>query len=115
MAPSLIEPPEMPDKTKLSSGPPEAWQESPEFNGDVANGSRVPPHPLAIKPRGNKYLSAITDARESLGNFGALPDEVLMQLLEYMGKHTLRLLGHTCKFLFAFCRDEELWKALFLE
>ncbi len=105
MAPSLIEPAALAEESHESHG----------SNGDITNGSRVPPHPLAIKPLGNKYLSTVADARGSLGSFGALPDEVLMQLLEYVDSYTLRLLGQTCKFLFAFCRDEELWKALFLE
>jgi hypothetical protein len=78
-------------------------------------GSPVPPHPLGIKPLGNKYFSSGGDARRSMGVLQALPDEMIMQLFEYMDKQALRLLGYTCKFLFAFCAADDIWKSVFLE
>ncbi|KAL2170047.1 hypothetical protein VTG60DRAFT_5319 [Thermothelomyces hinnuleus] len=77
--------------------------------------SSIPPHPLGIKPLGNKYFSASADARMSIGALQALPDEVLMQLLEYMDARTLRMLGYACKFLFACCMADDVWKTIFLE
>lgn len=75
----------------------------------------IPIHPLGIKPLGNLWLSATTNARGSIGTLQALPDEMLALFLEYLDHQTLRKLGYTCRFLFAFCRSDELWKALFLE
>ncbi|KAJ4296010.1 hypothetical protein N0V88_004712 [Collariella sp. IMI 366227] len=78
-------------------------------------GSSIPPHPLGIKPLGNKYFSTVGDARNSIGSLRGLPDEMLMQLLEYLDPRTLRLLGYTCKFLFACCMSDDIWKTIFLE
>ncbi len=82
---------------------------------DHGNESPIPPHPLGIRPLGNRYLSTGPNARELLGSLEALPDEVLMTLLEHLDQYALQTLGYTCKFLFAFCSSEELWKAVFLE
>lgn len=78
-------------------------------------GSSIPPHPLGIKPLGNKYISTVGDARNCIGSLRGLPDEMLMQLLEYLDPRTLRLLGYTCKFLFACCMSDDIWKTTFLE
>lgn len=77
--------------------------------------SRIPSHPLQVKPLGNQYLSSAVNARGSIGSFQVLPDEMLTQLFEYFGQQCLRKLGYTCRFLFAFCHADDLWKALFLE
>jgi hypothetical protein len=77
--------------------------------------SRIPSHPLGVKPLGNQYLSSAVNARGSIGSFQVLPDEVLAQLFEYFGHRSLRKLGYTCRFLFAFCHADDLWKPLFLE
>ncbi|KAK4226118.1 hypothetical protein QBC38DRAFT_510602 [Podospora fimiseda] len=77
--------------------------------------SAVPLHPLGIKPLGNKYLFNGIDARSYLGTLQALPDEMITQLLEYLDPHTLRLLGYTCRFLFACCMSDDVWKTIFLE
>jgi hypothetical protein len=77
--------------------------------------SSVPPHPLGIKPLGNKYFSDEQDARKFMGVLQVLPDEMLMQLLEYLDERSLRLLGYTCRFLFACCVADDIWKTKFLE
>lgn len=77
--------------------------------------SAVPLHPLGVKPLGNKYFSDGNDARKHLGTLQGLPDEMLMQLLEYLDQCSLRLLGYTCKFLFACCMSDDIWKTIFLE
>lgn len=77
--------------------------------------SRIPSHPLGVKPLGNQYLSSAVSARGSIGIFQILPDEVLAQLSEYFEQGSLRKLGYTCRFFFAFCHADDLWKALFLE
>ncbi|KAH7329311.1 hypothetical protein B0I35DRAFT_41906 [Stachybotrys elegans] len=74
----------------------------------------IPSHPLGLKPLGNRFLHEGPDARVAAGTWQILPDEFLMVVLESFDKSALVNLGSTCKFLFAFCRSEELWKALFL-
>ncbi len=77
--------------------------------------SSIPPHPLGVKPLGNKYFSDGGDARRFLGTLQVLPDEMLMQLLEFLDERTLRLLGYTCRFLFACSMSDDIWKTVFLE
>ncbi|EAA29184.1 Clavaminate synthase-like protein [Neurospora crassa] len=86
-----------------------------EDDTSTAVESSVPTHPLGIKPLGNKYFHTGTDARVNLGDLQVLPDEMLAQLLEYLDKRTLRLLGYACKFLYAQCSYDDLWKTIFLE
>jgi hypothetical protein len=82
----------------------------------MSTGPSIPTHPLGLKPLGNKYFFGGDDARDSLkGALKILPDEVLMQFLEFLDQRTLRLLGYTCRFLFASCISDDLWKAIFLE
>jgi hypothetical protein len=98
-------------------------QDIPEANGRAShlkNGASavepsIPPHPLGIRPLGNKYFTRGKDARDASGAFKALPDEVVAQLLEYLDQRTLRYLGYTCRFLFAHCMSDEVWKTVFLE
>lgn len=75
----------------------------------------VPIHPLGIKPLGNLFLASGPNARNCIGTFQNLPDEVLAVLLEYLDQGIVRKLGYTCKFLFAFCSADDIWKTLFLE
>lgn len=74
----------------------------------------IPLHPLGVKPSGNQY-TATSNARLRIGQVQILPDEILAILLEYLDSQELRLLGSTSKFLYAFCRSEDMWKALFIE
>ncbi|KAH7170630.1 hypothetical protein EDB81DRAFT_876656 [Dactylonectria macrodidyma] len=74
----------------------------------------IPLHPLGLKPLGNQYISTGRNARGSIGVWNMLPDEVMMLLLEHFESPELFTLGHTCKFLYAFCHSDELWKPLFL-
>lgn len=78
-------------------------------------GDSIPPHPLGLKPLGNKFLFTGRNARESIGTWALLPDEVIMLLLEQFCPSALLTLGHTCKFFYAFCHSDELWKPLFLQ
>lgn len=72
------------------------------------------PHPLGVKPAGNAY-TASTNSKANVGLFTKLPDELLMHFLEYLKARELRSLSQCCKFLFAFCHTDELWRALFIE
>ena len=74
----------------------------------------IPPHPLGVKPAGNQY-TATSIAKDFIGSFRAFPDEILAVFLEYLDSYKLRYLGTTCKFLYAFCRSDDFWKALFIE
>ena len=74
----------------------------------------IPAHPLGVKPSGNGLMATWT-LRSSIGYLQALPDEMILSLLETLDSASLRALGSTCKALYAFTRSEELWKALFIE
>lgn len=74
----------------------------------------IPHHPLGVRPSGNQY-TASSIARNLIGSFQAVPDEIIAIILEVFESHNLRLLGATCKFLYAFTRSDEFWKALFIE
>jgi hypothetical protein len=77
--------------------------------------SYIPLHPLGVKPAGNQY-SATTNSRQALGlSFQAWPDEIIALFLDYLEPKELVRLGATCKFLYAFCRADDLWKNLFIE
>lgn len=79
-----------------------------------AESHSVPHHPLGIKPSGNQYTASL-NSKCSVGLFQLFPDEVLAIFLEYLDSSSLRLLGSTCKFLYAFCISDDLWKSLFIE
>ncbi|KAM0450336.1 hypothetical protein ACHAPV_004005 [Trichoderma viride] len=80
----------------------------------VSHSDSIPTHPLGVKPLGNQYLAKGPNARRSIGSWACLPEEILALVLEGFDKHSLLNLGSTCKFLYAFCHSEELWKALYL-
>lgn len=71
-------------------------------------------HPLGVRPSGNA-LTSPTNLKAHCGLFGKLPDELIMQFLEMLKVPHLLRLGATCRALHAFTRNEELWKALFIE
>ncbi|OAA43208.1 F-box domain, Skp2-like protein [Metarhizium rileyi] len=81
----------------------------------VTQGDYIPTHPLGVKPLGNRFLSNGPNAKAHCGTWGFLPDEMLMLVLEQLDAKSLVSLGSTCKFLFAFCHADELWKPLFLQ
>ena len=74
----------------------------------------VPLHPLGVRPAGNAY-TAVKNLKLSAGHFSILPDELILQLLEFLDHRSLSILGFTCKALYAFCRFDDLWKTLFIE
>lgn len=74
----------------------------------------VPLHPLRIRPTGNAY-TATENIKPAAGAFAALPDELLIQILESLDAASLKRLGCTCKALYAFSRLEDLWKTLCIE
>ena len=78
------------------------------------SGAAVPRHPLGVRPSGNSY-AAESDDRHAIGLFSILPDELILQLLDYFCADSLLRFGATCKALYAFSRTEDLWKALFIE
>lgn len=84
-------------------------------NNGISHSDSIPSHPLGVKPLGNLYLFEGHNARRSIGTWDTLPDEMLTVILEHFDKSSLLRIGHTCKFFYAFCHSEELWKALFLQ
>lgn len=104
-----------PSKTRLTDDNAAAAGEADDNNDNVADSEAIPTHPLGVKPLGNLYFFEGVNARKSIGSWGLLPDEMLMIVLEHMDKSTLLSLSHTCKFFYAVCHSEELWKTLFLQ
>ena len=74
----------------------------------------IPTHPLGLKPLGNQYLAEGPNARRNIGTWAALPEEMLALVLEGFDQNSLLKLGSTCKYMYAFCHSEELWKAVYL-
>lgn len=73
----------------------------------------VPYHPLGIKPLGNAF-TASKNIKSAAGLFSSIPDEIIIQVLEFLNAKSLLQLGATCKALYAFCHFDEHWKALFI-
>lgn len=71
-------------------------------------------HPLGVRPLGNA-LTAEVNLKAAAGHFASLPDELLSNLLEYLQPSDLLRVGGSCRALHAFTRNEELWRALFVQ
>ena len=78
------------------------------------NSQLVRRHPLGVRPSGNAFTSSI-NLKANCGIFCKLPDELIVDFLETLQVPHLLRLGSTCKALHAFTRNEELWRALFIE
>lgn len=87
---------------------------SDDKHGPLGTSDSIPSHPLGVKPLGNEYLSDEPSARRHIGALQMIPDEMLMLVVEHLDRVSLQRLASTCKFLYAFCESEELWKQLFL-
>jgi len=81
---------------------------------DDETNTAIVSHPYNIRPSGNAY-TASRDIKAFAGSFAALPDELILQVLEYLEALELVRLGSSCKALYAFCRAEDLWRTLFIE
>jgi hypothetical protein len=86
---------------------------SPE-DQDEQTATFVARHPLGVRPSGNAFASDV-NLKTSMGLFARLPDELLASFLETLPPADLLRLGGTCRALHAFTRNEELWRALFIE
>jgi hypothetical protein len=81
---------------------------------DLGDSSLVRRHPLGLRPSGNA-LTCTVNLKATFGLFAYLPDELISQFLEYLDPSTLLRFGGTCRGIYAFTRNEELWRALFVE
>lgn len=102
---------QQPERFVFSNGPFEA----PDVIGPGSETTAVylPQHPLSIKPSGNAYAAG-TDLKCAAGYLCCLPDELIIQILEYLDATSLLKVA-TCKALYAFSRFEDLWKSLVVE
>ena len=87
-----------------------------ELSVDISSDDSVtvPSHPVGVKPTGNAY-NATKNLKSATGFFIALPDELLVKVLEYLDASSLREIGCTSKAMYAFSRLEDLWKTLCIE
>jgi Cupin-like domain len=76
---------------------------------------QIQAHPLGIRPSGNALTTSSGHARENIGTFGSLTDEVIMIVLEWLQDVDLLRLGSTCRAFFAFTSADDLWKTLSLQ
>jgi hypothetical protein len=102
--------------TEREGSPAPEGSRDPETQSKTTEAAAVsiPPHPLGVKPSGNRY-TAPHDSRTSIGLFQILPDETLSIVLDYLDSNSLRNLGSCCKALYAFSRFDDLWKSIFVE
>jgi hypothetical protein len=70
-------------------------------------------HPLGVRPSGNA-LTAEEGLRGHMGDFGCIPDELVLTLLEWLDENALLGLGSTCKALYAYTTYDQLWKDLWI-
>jgi len=82
--------------------------------GTKDGASLVRKHPLRVRPSGNALTSPV-NLKSACGLFASVPDELLVQLLETLDARDLLRFGASCRALYAFTRNEELWRALFVE
>ncbi|KAK1084532.1 hypothetical protein LTR48_005366 [Friedmanniomyces endolithicus] len=82
--------------------------------GTKDGASLVRKHPLRVRPSGNALTSPV-NLKSACGLFASVPDELLVLLLEALGARDLLRFGASCRALHAFARNEELWRALFIE
>ncbi len=82
--------------------------------GTKDGASLVRKHPLRVRPSGNALTSPV-NLKSACGLFASVPDELLVLLLEALGARDLLRFGASCRALHAFTRNEELWRALFIE
>ena len=78
------------------------------------NDITVASHPLGIKPLGNAY-KAEENIKIAAGRLLLLPDEIVSQIMDFLDACSLKSIGLTCKFLYAFSRSEDLWKSICLQ
>jgi hypothetical protein len=75
-----------------------------------------PPHPLAIRPLGNKYLSTEVDTRQDgLGVLSIIDDEHLIFILGKLSAWEVCIMASVSKFFYALARSEVIWKDLCLD
>ena len=100
---------------KDGDGSPFAPASSPKASMTLDDGPSMalPAHPLGVRPAGNAYATD-KNLKSAAGRFNVLPDEILLEILQYLEPTPLSFSGRTCKALYAFSRFDELWKAIII-
>lgn len=99
---------------RISSMTHETPEDRKRFDYQRSSDTVIPCHPAGIKPTGNVYV-ARHNIKEAAGLFSYFPDELLIQILEFVEPLSLIQLGATCKALWAFTRFEDLWRTHFVK
>lgn len=66
-------------------------------------------HPLGVRPAGNALTSS-HNLQPAMGLFGRLPDTLVSLLFEYFDQQSLTVIGQTCRGLFAYSTNDQLWR-----
>lgn len=85
-----------------------------DYAEDGAYMAAIQSHVLGVRPSGNALTNDSRDLRTHMGSLVLLPDELLHLVLEWLSASALITLGSTCKALFAFTSNDELWRSLFI-
>ena len=80
--------------------------------------STAVPHPLGVRPSGNLYLSnniekSVEARKTSLGVFGALSEDLLVEVVSYLDAPQLVKLESVSRYMLAFSFHVDLWRELF--
>lgn len=89
----------------------------PERSRNISLVSKSIKHPLNVKPSGNRYISTHIDGlskAEQMGHLSSYSDDLIMMLLGYLDKDTLKNISHTSRIMYAYAYDEDLWKRLYM-
>ncbi len=97
----------------LETNPPESPRKTLSKSVEY-DSTAVRQHPLGIKPSGNAY-TAKENIKVAAGLFATLPDELVVQVLEWFDAVALQQIECTCKVLYAFSRLEDLWRTLLVK
>jgi hypothetical protein len=89
--------------------------ESNHDGASLKESDSISTHALGVRPLGNQFLTGGPNSRANIGTWRSLPDEMLTVVLESLDQSCLLSLGQACRFLYAFCHSEELWKPIYLE
>ncbi|XP_042492386.1 F-box protein At5g06550 [Macadamia integrifolia] len=110
-------------KTLIRNQNPQFEEEesAAEEEGDRGEGfslkSSAPSHSHGVQPLGNLFLSPSTSNSRitGLGNLRILTDELVLDILGFLGGSHLGVLATVSKSFYVFCNHEPLWRNLVLE
>ena len=87
---------------------PKLCTTSPKPGGNEFD-QKIIRHPLGIRPAGNA-LTTDQNLYHNIGFLQKLPEELLQGLLEWLDQGELLALGATCRALYGYTSNDQLWR-----